>query len=532
MAENAQLRAATTGPPKPTQQMVQPLQQPQPPQSIKPKRKKKSPAEIAAAASVPAAMLASQGLPDSPPRRKNLTSSYPPIEPTRPEVAAAAAAPFRRSMRTNSPPAAEPSFRKSMRSENRNLTAVSVAGQQQQRTPPPRAALQKKQISSQMVAEPEPRVQPVQPIIANDSDSESSFKKNRRSKSTTAGKHTMRRSMRTGSEASNQRSMRDNGRNGVRSLSPVGRRPFSPPSGQRTMRMSMRGSVDNTAPTLRGSMEPTCSSSLFGRRQKSPTPVTPATGPAAIVQNIRSRSRIVDSDDDYDEPGPTKWRSRFADDSDDEPEATHFTPVRGIPRKANDSDSTDLEDSSEDEKAVVRAPPKLVIPANNEPASSAQPLSRSSEKKRGLFGIFRSKKPKEEALSPVVESPQRPINTNGNKASQLGFSSSAERDRVIEQTRARLEAAKAQEAGPPPGHAKLHRRQAPQRIMSDSWPLPPKLPESADDRPSTADGAPIRNGTTRLNQGSMRNKEVPEVVGRSGKKKRFPMLRKAFGLKD
>jgi hypothetical protein len=252
--------------------------------------------------------------------------------------------------------------------------------------------------------------------------------------------------------------------------------------------------------------------------------------------------RTLDSDDSDDPPRPSKFRSRFADDSDDEIDIPQFAPVRGIPRRNNDEESTDLDDSSEEDQPTpaAKTPPKLQIPQGNAPApaSSNEALSPNSEKKRGLLGLFRSKKPKDEALSPVTESPQAPAQpkttTDTSKPSRLGFSSAAERDRMIEQTRAKLEAAREQQhpGGKQQGHAKLHRRHMPDRVMSDSWPLPPALADEKP-RPTTADGPPIRNGTTRLNQGSMRKPNQPvEAVARSGKKKKFPMLRKVFGLTD
>lgn len=542
--EQSEPSVPTSMPKPPTKQSKQPSPSLPPVSSKSSKRKKKSPAELAAAASVPAALLAAQGLPDSPKRKMNQTAAHPTVDAPTPELghaaAVAAATPFRQSMRASSPPEVEPAFRKTMRNENRNSKVPAAAPPQQQRQQPPaavpaptsqpRAALQKRHIpatAAAQVSATAPRVQPTPAAITNDSDSESSFRKARRSKSTTGGKYTMRHSMRGTADST----LRDSDRNGVRSLSPVGRRPLTAPEAPRAMRTSMRGTVDTT-PSLRASMDSKRQSSMFAR-QKSPPPV-PSIGIATSLRQ-KNRSRIQDSDDEDAEPKARTWRSRFAEDSDDEADVTHFAPVRGIPRRGDDGDSTDLEDSSEEEKP--RAPGKLEIPPHTAPAMMAEPLSPNSEKKRGLFGMFRSKKPKEEGLSPVMESPAPPVPSTTGKPSQLGFASAAERDRMIELTRAKLEAAKEQQTqtASPQTHGKLHRRQTPQRIMSDSWPLPPELPDPEKARPSTADGPPYRNGSTRLNQGSMRMKqpvEPIEPVGRSGKKKRFPMLRKAFGLKD
>jgi serine/arginine repetitive matrix protein 2 len=513
----------------------------------KPKRKKKSAAEIAALASVPTASRMVQAEPESPLRQRNQGSSYPTLDPGQGQQTVAAPT-FRQSMRATSATDTDPVMRKSMRNEARKSapppvtstpSAIATSQQSAAQTamPPPqqpRAALQKKHIPLAKAAAataPLPKPKPAPVPTTNDSDSDSSFRKARRSKPATGGKYTMRRSMRGATEPIT----RSDPRNGVRSVSPVGRRPMSPPSGAYSMRTSMRGSMD-AAPTLRGSNDTKRSSSLFGRSQRTPAP--------PVLTSRTNRSRILDSDDEDDQPQPDKWRSRFADDSDDEDvEVPHFAPVRGIPRRNNGEDSTDLEDSSDEERPTPtkRSVPKLQIPQTAPAAlSSNEPLSPNSEKKRGLFGLFKNKKPKEETLSPVVESPNDRIKptTDTSKPSRLGFASNAERDRIIAETQAKLEAAKEDSRTPitqtasTTSSGKLQRRHMPERVMSDSWPLPPPI---GDDklRPNTADGQPIRNGTTRLNQGSMRVPNVPaDAVGRSGKKKKFPMLRKAFGLKD
>ncbi|KAL2428148.1 hypothetical protein ABEF91_007361 [Exophiala dermatitidis] len=534
--------------PPPSQAAPQ-AQRPQPPpepprqQASQPRRKKKTQASIAAgAASAPATAGAVQRNPQSTPRTNKPASATTAVSQPRSSAkaatAAAAAAPFRQSMRGNAPTEPEAGFRKSMR--NTSMTDSGATRQQQRQSQlmtsspaqQPRAALQKKHIPPAPAAvSPAAALAqrlPPMPIVANDSDSDSSFRKRRRRKSATPGQHAMRRSMRGAAEPT----LRDTGHDHLRSQSPEPRRPFSPTMGARSMRTSMRGSMDSGVPTLRAApTETKRSSSLFGRRQKSPPPV-----PAVVGFTHKARSRIADSDDEDAVPRTSKFRSRFADDSDDEVDTSHLTPVRGIPRRAGDDDSTDLEDSSEEEKPTVKTPPKLQIPANSAALSGEEPpLSPTTEKKRGLFGRLRGKKHKEEPSLPSVNSTPSAPKVDASKPSQLGFASAAERDRVIEQTRAKLEAAKDQPvAESPSSHAKLQRRHQPHRMMSDSWPLPPpNIQESGTIRPSTSDGAPFRNGSTRLTQGSMRPKEPPiEAVGRSGKKKKFPMLRKAFGLKD
>lgn len=515
-------------------------QQPPQPQVAQPRRKKKSEAALSAAVVAPTKGVAAQPPAQSAPRKKKQstarTAASPAIDrPKSPATAAAAAAPFRQSMRASPSPEPDVGFRKSMRNSNRHSLPDPALGRQQQRAaqvpaagPQPRAALQKKHIPPAPVAMTPAatlaqRLPPVPVVVSNDSDSDSSFRKRRRRRSATDTQHTMRRSMRGPTDPVR----RENGGSQVRSPSPEGRRPFSASGPRTTMRTSMRGSMDAGVPTLRASTEAKRSSSLFGRRQKSPPPV-PVTGLPR-----QHGSRIADSDDEDDIPRKTRFRSRFADESDDEADATQFTPVRGIPRREGDGDSTDLEDSSEDEKPAPQTPPRLRIPSTNGHAAGEEPLSPSTEKKRGLFGMFRGKKHKDDASSPIVESPAAPAKVDASKPSQLGFASAAERDRIIEQTRAKLEAAKEQDhTQSPQSHAKLQRRHQPHRMMSDSWPLPPNIPDSGKVRPSTSDGAPVKNGSARLNQGSMRTHEPLQAVGRAGKKKKFPMLRKAFGLKD
>lgn len=189
-------------------------------------------------------------------------------------------------------------------------------------------------------------------------------------------------------------------------------------------------------------------------------------------------------------------------------------------------------------------------------------------KKRGLFSRFRSKKNKGEdpasqkgvataslnSSRPGTKDEDTPFDAN------MGFGSSAERDAMIQQTMAKLEAAKQDEAASPaiagtaeplkitrpqsPTGGKLQRRR-PERVMSDSWPLPDTNAGGLDDRPSTAGaGAPGKyttNGMSTLRPSMHERKATNEslhtdggspVLSSKGKKKRFPMLRKAFGLKD
>lgn len=206
----------------------------------------------------------------------------------------------------------------------------------------------------------------VQEKYANDSDSESSFKKARRrqtgaSTMETHNKANMKRSMRAGSVDSSTRAYASRPTSptpaskgkafSIRSLSPTGslfgRRK------QESIRETLRGGPAETAPkrtTLRNNA-PAPRSRLGSNASSRPVPV-----PAAPVS--RFKSRFADSDDeDEDDRGKRGgfFNSRFAEsDDDDGPKspamvAANLKPVRGIPRRRGqtDGDSTDLEDEED-----------------------------------------------------------------------------------------------------------------------------------------------------------------------------------------
>ena len=386
------------------------------------------------------------------------------------------------------------------------------------------------------------------PPVNNDSDSESSFRRRRRNRASNSSKHAFRSSMRaTGAEGTTSTGP---DRRDVRSMSPVERRPFSPVGGQSTMRTTMRGSIDK-APSMRPQPTERRSSSLFGRRKEAKSPSVPM--PVATT----SKPRVADSDDEGDAQ-PRKFRSRFGDSSDEEDD---LRPVRGIPRNNRDDDSTDLDDSSDDEAKKGRKENKqknlaaAVAPAMSQPERPMSPSSPDGKKKRGFFG--RLKKSKDEPASPGVQETMPVVNGNRNTTSStskdaetagLGFKSDAEKEALIEQTRLKLEAAReppasaspvqgpARPMSPSPG--KLQRRHTPQRVMSDSWPLPPKIPDdepTTPDRPFTSDGPAVgdRSGLEGPNSSALSSPvSSKDNLSKGGKKKKFPMLRKAFGLKD
>ncbi|KAL1638725.1 hypothetical protein SLS58_008648 [Diplodia intermedia] len=239
----------------------------------------------------------------------------------------------------------------------------------------------------------------------------------------------------------------------------------------------------------------------------------------------RFQSRYEDSSDDEDGGRLPTFRSRFAD-SDDEDDVTEvpsgLRPVRGIPRRADDDgDSTELEDELSDTEGPSSPPQKAkgaaVATNGNTNGATAElksslregksatdvPVSPIRKEKRGFFGL--GKKRRDSADVP----PKTPPET-----AAPGAASSP--------------------------RAKLQRRDSHGRRTSESWPLPPAIPDedpsTAAGRPTTSDGSPTK---PRLSKRQSTGGETAEsepagnvAIGRSGKKKKFPMLRKAFRLKD
>ena len=373
-------------------------------------------------------------------------------------------------------------------------------------------------------------------MVSNGSDSSSSFKKSRPA-NTDSGRYTMKRSMRASSvdegpmPATNRSS-----RFSVRSLSPTGstaRAPFNSAAGG--MRTSMRGSADLGKD--RGTKSPTRSFG-FSRSSKS----------APLVAKPKSRfsSRFGDSSDE--ETGSRSYQSRFVDsDDDDEPSVLSpgMAPVRGIPRRIDEGDSTDLEDSADEGQlqstniAVTSPSSRLEgaalasgsLRTNGLGQDTLQPTSMGSglqmkkaaekdkKKKSSFFGSLGRRKDDSKVLKADVES-------------------AARRDTPLERSKAERTLGP-EIATQSPKSPKLQRRNTPKRYASDSWPLSESPVSSpVDGRPKTSDGnvAASRPGL------GIRQSTVPTlpvsgavngtVMGKNGKKKRFPMLRKAFGLHD
>ncbi|KAL8841216.1 MAG: hypothetical protein Q9170_001005 [Blastenia crenularia] len=394
------------------------------------------------------------------------------------------------------------------------------------------------------------------------SDSSSSFKKTR-PRTSDSGKYTMKRSMRDASTGSRPQSSYIDRQAplSARATSPPARRPFSTagPSGMRT---SMRDSMDS------GLSNRTKSPSRgfgFGRNGKTKPQEPKKTG-------ARLSSRFGDSSDE--DEGLPKRQSRFVDSSDEEEEKTGLTPVRGIPRRIDEGDSTDLEDSDASPSPIIRADEKPRIPMSattHQPAEGStlatgslragapeqgsdvqgKKAAETEKKKRSFFGS-RRKQPTQTPLNISLPISNLTLSTShpldANYATPVGTPASPKTPKAAKMlgndvtasspVSAAAASPKSQASPKPP---KLQRRNTPKRFASDSWPLP-EMPAAATEktRPNTADGGagkPLAVGSLRPQSGPRRfTAEGEPVAGGNGvvrgkeKKKRFPMLRKALGL--
>ncbi|KAL1970991.1 hypothetical protein VTN77DRAFT_2825 [Rasamsonia byssochlamydoides] len=379
---------------------------------------------------------------------------------------------------------------------------------------------------------------------SNGSDSSSSFKRSRRSFPSDS-QVTMKRTLRGGE---------------TRSLSAVNgpvERPMSPRAS--TMRTTLRG----TGPSEQ--------SSIFAGLSK-------GSRSRARPKSSSFRSRFQDSDEEADEGRPRRHKSRFADSSDeDEPLSTQLRPVRGIPRRAQDGDSTDLDDSSDEEGNRAGQ-------TGRDQAEVSRPQSgpRMTQDKLEEF----LSQPKKRGLLARLTSTKKKSRFKDGKVRKSDLDSAARRDTPLEQSRVELEQMKGEDyflngygahtvttvtAHPRPTSLKLQKRKTREDA---SWPLQATgpsnnsqglaepndqtpLPDGVPGRPQTSDGVVNHDDINRAHAGpeedggsgwstrfsklngrrdtnsSIASKTASDVVvGRNGRKKRFPLLRKAFGLRD
>ncbi|KAF7125317.1 hypothetical protein CNMCM5793_001495 [Aspergillus hiratsukae] len=211
------------------------------------------------------------------------------------------------------------------------------------------------------------------------SDSSSSFiRSTRRGKK--GGQHTMRLTMRLTMRAGPPiRAMPPSpGRTSSPSFES---RPLSSGSGTGTMRTTLRSS---------GPKNDKPSTFFSARSQKSKA--TKTTTPRFV-------SRFPDSDDEDADFRQRKLQRRYDDSSGDEEGRVVHTlrPVRGIPRRqgTNDGDSTELEDSSENERPTTPAPAAV--------SKKPNPLSHDP----GLAAVARSRGMTEEELDEFLHRPAK-----------------------------------------------------------------------------------------------------------------------------
>lgn len=370
------------------------------------------------------------------------------------------------------------------------------------------------------------------------SDSSSSFRRLRPSTADN-NRYIMKRSMR--SESANNQShlppVNGTGTYSVRSPSPNGRRPFS--SAGSSMRTSMRGPVDTSKKPR------TKSPSRFGFGK-------PAKHKPKMNSKSGFSSRFADSSDE--DARPVKLRSRF-EDSSDEDAPSGLTPVRGIPRRIDEGESTDLEDSSAEPSPIkkpkarphstskvqtlqgetmaagsLRSPSNLIgTPVSTKPDLEVKPDADRRTRKRSLFGGLGTKK---RDGSQIRSSDQKEGTLERPMSSRI---ISAESKNFPTMSSAPL-------VKPP----KLQRRNTPKRPISNSWPLPDTAALVAIQTQTSGgnDDVQNENGNQKLNgisnplnfemketvlQSGMQAEDC-EIVGLKTKKKRFPMLRKALRL--
>ena len=531
-----------------------------PPQKTPAIKKARQPLQSQASQAPPTAMKKSMRGPQN----------IPPQEPTMRSSMRNSLAP-KPPNRMSSPPGTLPEPRGPLQKKQRPMSAVGISGYKK---PQGSSAVNhdravsldgpSKAATSLAASMAKTKAPVSKPLRRNDSDSSSSFKR-ARTKSPDGGRYTMKRSMRGSSMDERPQSTHDRSVSLTnRTTSPTGsaRRPFSTagPVGP-TMRTSMRASMDS------GKRARSPSRSFgFGKSKAKAAPAD---------SKSRFSSRFGDSSDE--EEGPVSRRSRFVDSS-DEDEPVDFTPVRGIPRRIDEGDSTDLEDSS-DEKIVPKAAalqlqaPKpegralgagslRPLPNNNTaspagPLGSAQPAKEKEKKKRSFFGGLGSKKaPKAEPapIPPTNSLPKQDILTTPKANKTLGSPAPGSPAQPVSPMNLNIPASPQSKKSP-----KLQRRISAQqaekiqmkRGMSDSWPpqLSPGGTSTPNARPSTSDGTtPNKKGP--LGASGLGREVIPQegrpglgprnetadayqtgaaAVAAVGEKKKKGWLRKAFG---
>ncbi|KAJ5575912.1 hypothetical protein N7535_002838 [Penicillium sp. DV-2018c] len=422
---------------------------------------------------------------------------------------------------------------------------------------------------------------------SNGSDSSSSFRRSSR-----ADAHPMRRTMRSGAAGADGRVQSPTPRND----SPLENRPVS------------SGSNGTLRKTLRGSGAGERYSFFSTNKKASPRAKSPKAKFTKSSPKFGRSTRFADSDGE-DDARPRTFTSRFADSSaEDEPASKTLRPVRGIPRRqgADDGDSTELEDSSEEGARQTAQPVLRSRPMTSPPGSRGKNAPSMS----GMAAVAKQRGMSQRDLEEFLMAPPRgrkpglltrlgilKPKDSEHRVRKADMESPSRRDTPLE--RSRLEREQLRNGGMANGYqgrttttvsagdrealrsSKLVKRNSKrQSTGSDNWPLrtdveQERLGPVAEDKPSDPlsahqpqnpappiDDAAARNESTDVNgQGALAAPTVgkeaealrtgpdpndnasetlhPEeprmsardvVIAGSGRKKRFPLLRKAFGM--
>ncbi|KAJ5146113.1 uncharacterized protein N7515_000677 [Penicillium bovifimosum] len=420
--------------------------------------------------------------------------------------------------------------------------------------------------------------------MSNGSDSSSSFKRS----SPRADAHPMRRTMRSGAAGADVRVQSPTPRND----SPLDNRPVSSGSNG-TMRKTLRGSAAGERYSFFSTNKKAAPRAKF-------TKAPPKSGRA---------TRFADSDGE-DDARPQTFTSRFADSTDeDEPASKTLRPVRGIPRRqdADDGDSTELDDSSEEgtrqkPQPVLASRPMTAPPGSGGKNAPSMSGMAAVAKQRGMsqrdleeflmapprgrkpglltrLGILKPKHPEHRVRKADMESPSRrdtPLERSRLEREQL------RNEGTTNGYQSRTVTTVSAGNGEAPRSSKLVKRNSKRQSPGpDNWPLPTDLEHErldpvAEDKPSVpssahaprnsvapTENAAARNESADVNgQGALaastvgKETEAPRtgpdpndsasetmhpeepgisardvVIAGSGRKKRFPLLRKAFGMR-
>jgi len=358
----------------------------------------------------------------------------------------------------------------------------------------------------------------------------------------------------------------------------------------------MRPRADSDAPTLRSQATPTKGKFGIGSSKPAPAPVAAPASKAAPARRFKSRfndsddeddgpttfrSRFADSDDEDDGPSdltPVRGIPRRAGDDDDSTDLEEEGDDEGFSGRATQQPpvptAQDIAKAMWNGQKVpgmaqgqgqgsalasgsMRSEMNEADQAKHAPGEKADVmLGRSSTEKRGKRGFFgMGRKKGDDGEAPIQE--EQPASSSVVRVS------TAEHERPMSPMGTPTRPGKLQKRtssarpnpNPPPT---LNQRPNSRRILSDSWPLPPPIPPSATEnapvRPVSSDGvnmpktmrgkgAPAppnaprpalgkRNSTMETSYTS--NTAAPDGAagGKAGKKKKFSMLRRAFGLKD